>query len=98
VEEKVANKPTAITFKRGINRRGWESLHVIFSENDRTIQTFLIARDENGTLHRFKDADPERWEIATDPKDLHYFSMWFDQSDRLIADSIRLGDSGLSRT
>jgi hypothetical protein len=65
-------------------------MQVIFQSTDsatgatRTIDHFLIARDADGNILRFRDALPETWEIITDESELRYFRTQFDNRDRLV--------------
>jgi hypothetical protein len=86
--------PITVTYKSGIHpTRGWDAMQVIYSQEGRILNHFLIARDTAGTIARKTDIVLERWEIITDAGDLRDFQKCFDDRDRLALEQCECGHS-----
>ena len=86
--------PITVTYKSGTHpTRGWDAMQVIYSQNSRILNHFLIARDAAGTIVRKTDIALDRWEIITDADDLRDFQKCFDDRDRLAREQCRCGHS-----
>ena len=89
--------PITVTYKSGTHpTRGWDAMQVIYSQNSRILNHFLIARDAAGTIVRKTDIVLDRWEIITDADDLRDFQKCFDDRDRLAREQCRCGHSFFS--
>ena len=63
---------------------GWDVMHVIYSYEDhglRTANSFVIARDANGSVIRKIDSVPEQWEVVHDEETLRGYRERFDNRD-----------------
>ena len=76
--------PITVTYKSGTHpTQGWDTMQVIYSQEGRILNHFLIARDAAGTIVRKTDIVLDRWEIVIDADDLRDFRKCFDDRDRL---------------
>ena len=73
--------------------QGWDAMQVIYSQEGRILNHFVIARDAAGTIVRKTDVFLERWEIITDADDLRGFQKCFDERDRLAVEQCNCGHS-----
>jgi hypothetical protein len=68
-------------------------MQVIYSQEGRAINSFVIARDGVGTIVRKTDIVLDRWEIVNDADDLRGFQKCFDDRDRLALEQCKCGHS-----
>ena|ERR1700677_1501473 len=86
--------PITTNYKSYIHAtQGWDMLQVIYSQEGRVLDHFVIARDAAGTIVRKTDVFLERWEIITDADDMRGFQRCFDERDRLALEQCRCGHS-----
>ncbi len=80
--------PITVTYKSGTHpTKGWDTTQVIYSQQGRILNSFVIARDAAGTIVRKTDIVLDRWEIVKDPDDLRGFQKCFDDRDKLAAEA-----------
>jgi|SRR5579864_1600156 len=80
--------PITVTYKSGTHpTQGWDVMQVIYSQQGRALNSFVIARDGVGTIVRKTDIVLDRWEIVNDADDLHGFQKCFDDRDKLAMDT-----------
>lgn len=85
--ETQEQRPITVTYRSGTHpTQGWDTIQVIYSQDSRILNHFLLARDGAGTILRKTDVLLERWEIVTDVDDLRGFRKCFDERDRLALD------------
>jgi hypothetical protein len=78
-----------VAYKSGTSEAlgaGWDVMHVVYSQDGRVINSFLIARDAGGNIIRKTDLVLERWEVVSDEEDLRGFRHCFEERDRLAAE------------
>jgi hypothetical protein len=86
--------PITVTYKSGRHRtQGWDAMQVIYSQDGRILNHFVIARDPAGTIVRMTDIVLDRWEIINDADDLRGFQKCFDDRDRLTLEQCQCGHS-----
>lgn len=85
--------PITVTYKSGTPTQGWDAMQVIYSQEDRILNHFLIARDAVGTIVRKTDIVLDRWEIIKDADDLRGFQKCFDDRDRLALEQCQCSHS-----
>jgi hypothetical protein len=79
--------PTTVTYLSGTSHGlgpGWDVMHVIYGYEDhglRTANSFVIARDANGSVIRKIDSVPEQWEVVHDEETLRGYRERFDNRD-----------------
>jgi hypothetical protein len=87
-------RPITVTYKSGTHpTQGWDAMQVIYFQDGRILNHFLIARDAAGTIVRKTDIALERWEIITDPDNLRGFQKCFDDRDKLALEQCHCGHS-----
>ena len=87
-------RPITVTYKSGTHpTQGWDVMQVIYSQEGRAINSFVIARDGVGTIVRKTDIVLDRWEIINDADDLGVFQKCFDDRDKLAVERCGCGHS-----
>ncbi|MFY9803423.1 MAG: hypothetical protein WAK78_11280 [Candidatus Acidiferrales bacterium] len=88
----LEQRPITVTYRSGTHpTQGWDAMQVIYSQDGRIVNHFLIARDAAGTIVRKTDIVLDRWEIITDADDLRDFQKCFDDRDRLAREQCQCG-------
>jgi hypothetical protein len=86
--------PITTTYKSYIHpTQGWDAMQVVYSQEGRILNHFVIARDAVGTIVRKTDVFLERWEIITDANDLRGFQKCFNDRDHLAQEQCQCGHS-----
>lgn len=81
---------TTMIYRSGTNPvlgAGWDVMQVLCHRSDGERNSFMIARDADGTIIRKTDIMLDRWEVVNDEKDLRDFRHCFDERDRLAAEA-----------
>jgi len=82
--------PITVSYKSGIHpTQGWDAMQVIYSQEGRILNHFLIARDAAGTIFRKTDIVLDRWEIINDADDLRNFQKCFSDRDRVALEQCK---------